>query len=242
MIGKIYAKDAVPEGASRKYFWRIYTNLYENSDVNGGKNSTQTKRLRKFQISTTTEEEFCESDSTISNANKDEFENVHHRTLIDSDTEKVEKSEPSSTSSSADISTTEICSSTASSVSRTKFNEKIQSSTVLDSNLQYDRTIDNNDSDDEFRHITEPNRIEDYFYIDGADPNESNWMRYVNPAYSSTAQNLVACQINREIYFYTIKPIPPDQELLVWYCREFAQRLNYPASGEQMMLRIRKSS
>ncbi|UXI22477.1 hypothetical protein NH340_JMT08420 [Sarcoptes scabiei] len=112
LIGKIYAKDAVPEGASRKYFWRIYTNLYENN----------------------------------------------------------------------------------------------------------------------------------YFYIDGADPNESNWMRYVNPAYSSTAQNLVACQINREIYFYTIKPIPPDQELLVWYCREFAQRLNYPASGEQMMLRIQQQT
>lgn len=43
------------------------------------------------------------------------------------------------------------------------------------------------------------------------------------------------------IYFYTIKPILPNQELLVWYCREFAERLNYPLTGELMLQRIRKS-
>lgn len=42
------------------------------------------------------------------------------------------------------------------------------------------------------------------------------------------------------IYFYTIKPILPNQELLVWYCREFAERLNYPLTGELMLQRIRK--
>lgn len=42
------------------------------------------------------------------------------------------------------------------------------------------------------------------------------------------------------IYFYTIKPILPNQELLVWYCREFAERLNYPLTGEQMLQRIRQ--
>jgi hypothetical protein len=41
------------------------------------------------------------------------------------------------------------------------------------------------------------------------------------------------------IYFYTIKPILPNQELLVWYCREFAERLNYPLTGELMLQRIR---
>jgi SET domain-containing protein len=44
------------------------------------------------------------------------------------------------------------------------------------------------------------------------------------------------------IYFYTIKPILPNQELLVWYCREFAERLNYPLTGELMLQRIRKES
>lgn len=53
-------------------------------------------------------------------------------------------------------------------------------------------------------------------------------MRYVNPACSEEGQNLIACQSGLEIYFYTIKPLQPGQELLVWYCREFALRCNYP--------------
>ncbi|XP_033219465.1 PR domain zinc finger protein 1-like [Belonocnema kinseyi] len=79
-----------------------------------------------------------------------------------------------------------------------------------------------------------------FYYIDGYDVQKSNWMRYVNPAYSSESQNLIACQYQTHIYFYTIKPILPNQELLVWYCKEFADRLNYPETGEQMLQRIRQ--
>ncbi|XP_008194425.1 PR domain zinc finger protein 1 isoform X1 [Tribolium castaneum] len=79
-----------------------------------------------------------------------------------------------------------------------------------------------------------------YYYIDGFDTSKANWMRYVNPAYSSESQNLIACQYKMNIYFYTIKPILPNQELLVWYCKEFAERLNYPLTGEQMLQRIRQ--
>ncbi|XP_069961214.1 PR domain zinc finger protein 1-like isoform X2 [Cherax quadricarinatus] len=79
-----------------------------------------------------------------------------------------------------------------------------------------------------------------YYYIDGYNTSKANWMRYVNPAYSSQAQNLIACQYKSNIYFYTIKAILPNQELLVWYCREFATRLNYPLTGEQMLLKIRQ--
>lgn len=79
-----------------------------------------------------------------------------------------------------------------------------------------------------------------YHYIDGADITKANWMRYVNPAYSSESQNLVACQSGQSIYFYTIKHIMPNQELLVWYCKEFAERLKYPLTGELMMQRISK--
>lgn len=50
-------------------------------------------------------------------------------------------------------------------------------------------------------------------------------MRYVNPARSLAEQNLVACQNGRDIYFYTIRPVEPKQELLVWYSQEFAHRL-----------------
>uniref|UniRef100_A0A8C9YSL4 PR domain zinc finger protein 1 n=1 Tax=Sander lucioperca TaxID=283035 RepID=A0A8C9YSL4_SANLU len=62
-------------------------------------------------------------------------------------------------------------------------------------------------------------------FIDGYDVHRSNWMRYVNPAHSLAEQNLVACQNGRDIYFYTIRPVEPNQELLVWYSQEFSQRL-----------------
>lgn len=44
-----------------------------------------------------------------------------------------------------------------------------------------------------------------------------------------------------DIFFYTIRPIPANEELLVWYCREFAERLNYPSSVEQMIQRMQGS-
>jgi len=78
------------------------------------------------------------------------------------------------------------------------------------------------------------------YYLDGFDTSKANWMRYVNPAHSAESQNLIACQNQSNIYFYTIKPIKPDEELLVWYCREFADRLDYPITGEQMLHQISK--
>jgi len=78
------------------------------------------------------------------------------------------------------------------------------------------------------------------FVIDGKDVSKSNWMRYVLPAYKNTAQNLVAFQEGQEIFFLTIKPIKKDEELTVWYCSEFASRLGYPVTGDQMMERVRQ--
>lgn len=78
------------------------------------------------------------------------------------------------------------------------------------------------------------------FYIDGYDVKQANWMRNVNPAYSSGSQNLIACQVNMQIYFYTIKSVLPNEELLVWYCKEFAERLNFPPTGELMLEKISK--
>ncbi|MEQ2177572.1 hypothetical protein GOODEAATRI_004910 [Goodea atripinnis] len=68
--------------------------------------------------------------------------------------------------------------------------------------------------------------------LDGLDEQQSNWMRYVNPARTVEEQNLVACQTGLDIFFYTIKPLQPGQELLVWYSSEFAQRCNYPHLGQ----------
>ncbi|XP_005731086.1 PR domain zinc finger protein 1 isoform X1 [Pundamilia nyererei] len=68
--------------------------------------------------------------------------------------------------------------------------------------------------------------------LDGLHEERSNWMRYVNPACSVEEQNLVACQSGLDIFFYTTKRLQPGQELLVWYCSEFAQRCNYPPLGQ----------
>ncbi|KAM3861183.1 PR domain zinc finger protein 1 [Diretmus argenteus] len=68
--------------------------------------------------------------------------------------------------------------------------------------------------------------------LDGLNEERSNWMRYVNPARGVEEQNLVACQSGPDVFFYTVRPLRPGQELLVWYCPEFAQRCNYPPLGQ----------
>ncbi|TRY53654.1 hypothetical protein DNTS_008655 [Danionella cerebrum] len=71
-----------------------------------------------------------------------------------------------------------------------------------------------------------------HHFIDGFDVGRSNWMRFVNPARSGSEQNLVACQNGTQIYFYSLRPIPPGEELLVWYSSEFAHRLSRRAERE----------
>ncbi|PNJ17196.1 PRDM2 isoform 1, partial [Pongo abelii] len=53
--------------------------------------------------------------------------------------------------------------------------------------------------------------------IDATDPEKGNWLRYVNWACSGEEQNLFPLEINRAIYYKTLKPIAPGEELLVWY-------------------------
>ncbi|CAL8396626.1 unnamed protein product [Gadus morhua 'NCC'] len=64
-----------------------------------------------------------------------------------------------------------------------------------------------------------------HHFVDGEDVQKSNWMRFVNPARTLSEQNLVACQNGQEVFFYTMRPVEPSQELLVWYSAEFSQRL-----------------
>ncbi|KAG7461021.1 hypothetical protein MATL_G00205200 [Megalops atlanticus] len=80
-----------------------------------------------------------------------------------------------------------------------------------------------------------------HHFLDGLNEDKSNWMRYVNPARSTRDQNLAACQNGMSIFFYTLRPIPPEQELLVWYCSEFAQRLRYSSCGGVTMHRLEQS-
>ncbi|KAL5247152.1 hypothetical protein ACHWQZ_G019121 [Mnemiopsis leidyi] len=44
-----------------------------------------------------------------------------------------------------------------------------------------------------------------------------SWMRYVNTARHEQEQNIVAFQIQHDIYFEVIRDILPGQELLLWY-------------------------
>ncbi|KAJ8273043.1 hypothetical protein GJAV_G00096740 [Gymnothorax javanicus] len=72
-----------------------------------------------------------------------------------------------------------------------------------------------------------------HHFLDCYDANRSNWMHYVNPAQSLPDQNLVACQNGSDVFFYTLRPIEREQELLVWYSREFCDRLRGHASDGQ---------
>ncbi|XP_063078265.1 PR domain zinc finger protein 1 [Engraulis encrasicolus] len=74
-------------------------------------------------------------------------------------------------------------------------------------------------------------------FLDGADEGRSNWMRYVNPARCPADQNLAAAQAGAGgIFFYTVRPVAPNEELLVWYCPEFASRLLGSLAQTQMRL------
>ncbi|XP_020389386.1 PR domain zinc finger protein 1a [Rhincodon typus] len=78
-----------------------------------------------------------------------------------------------------------------------------------------------------------------HHFVDGFDESKSNWMRYVNPAHWKQEQCLAACQNGMDIYFYTVKPIPANEELLVWYSSEFAERLKIPASRDLQMTKLK---
>lgn len=52
--------------------------------------------------------------------------------------------------------------------------------------------------------------------------------------------NLVACQHQEHIYFYTTRDIMPNEELCVWYCRDFAKRMGYDIDPERATYSICK--
>ncbi|CAL1612052.1 unnamed protein product [Knipowitschia caucasica] len=80
-----------------------------------------------------------------------------------------------------------------------------------------------------------------HHFVDGLDEARSNWMRFVNPAHCEPDQNMAACQNGMDVYFYTTRAVAAGAELLVWYCRDYAARLHYPASGEAMMHKLKQS-
>ncbi|XP_064616878.1 PR domain zinc finger protein 4-like [Liolophura sinensis] len=62
-----------------------------------------------------------------------------------------------------------------------------------------------------------------------SDENHSNWMRFVKPARASEEQNVVVYQQGREIFFSTCRDLMPNQELLLWYSKDYAKALGMPS-------------
>uniref|UniRef100_UPI00358FB42A PR domain zinc finger protein 12-like n=1 Tax=Myxine glutinosa TaxID=7769 RepID=UPI00358FB42A len=54
-------------------------------------------------------------------------------------------------------------------------------------------------------------------FVDASLEAPRSWMTYIRCARNDQEQNLEVVQIGSSIYYKTIEPIPPDQELLVWY-------------------------
>lgn len=55
----------------------------------------------------------------------------------------------------------------------------------------------------------------DNLWINLCDEDRCNWMMFVRPAENHLEQNLVAYQYGSDIFYTTIKNIPPKQELKV---------------------------
>ena len=69
------------------------------------------------------------------------------------------------------------------------------------------------------------------YYVNGADVQDSNWMRYVNCSRVEEEQNLVAYQYRGEIFYRAYKDIQPGSELLVWYGEQYARHLGINLDG-----------
>ncbi|XP_059769681.1 PR domain zinc finger protein 2 isoform X2 [Balaenoptera ricei] len=78
--------------------------------------------------------------------------------------------------------------------------------------------------------------------VDATDPEKGNWLRYVNWACSGEEQNLFPLEINRAIYYKTLKPIAPGEELLVWYNGEDNPEIAAAIEEERASARSKRSS
>jgi len=54
-------------------------------------------------------------------------------------------------------------------------------------------------------------------YIDGKNPKKSNWLRYLNDIRNNKLYNVEMYQSRGNVYYRTIKPIKPGQEMFISY-------------------------
>ncbi|XP_012943945.2 PR domain zinc finger protein 14-like [Aplysia californica] len=70
-------------------------------------------------------------------------------------------------------------------------------------------------------------------FIDGRG-NTGNWMSYINCARYAQEQNLIAIQVEGEIWYEACKDIPQGTELLVWYGDCYLQFMGVPVALKEM--------
>ncbi|KAM4886029.1 PR domain zinc finger protein 2 [Sylvia borin] len=78
--------------------------------------------------------------------------------------------------------------------------------------------------------------------VDATDPEKGNWLRYINWARSGKEQNLFPLEINRTIYYKSLKPIAAGEELLVWYNGEDDPAIAAAIEEERASARSRRHS
>ncbi|CAG5118803.1 unnamed protein product, partial [Candidula unifasciata] len=67
--------------------------------------------------------------------------------------------------------------------------------------------------------------------VNTANKDRSSWQHYMNMAPSTAQQNVVACQHGAHIYFYTVRPIEPNTELLFSFSQEYSDRVKSLAAA-----------
>jgi PR domain zinc finger protein 1 len=68
--------------------------------------------------------------------------------------------------------------------------------------------------------------------VEITDKDSSSWQHYMNLAPMPSQQNVVACQHGAHIYFYTVRPIEPNTELLFDFSQEYLERVKLPVKGD----------
>uniref|UniRef100_A0A8C6SXB5 Uncharacterized protein n=1 Tax=Neogobius melanostomus TaxID=47308 RepID=A0A8C6SXB5_9GOBI len=77
-----------------------------------------------------------------------------------------------------------------------------------------------------------------FAYVDGSDPNISNWMRFVTFTSCEDEHNLTVFQFYRKIYYKVSQPISEGDELKVWVGRDYASLLGLDYTGENMKCQV----
>ncbi|WAR26967.1 PRD14-like protein, partial [Mya arenaria] len=83
---------------------------------------------------------------------------------------------------------------------------------------------------DDTSHMWEDGRLS--HFIDGR-RNAGNWMAFVNCARYSLEQNLVALQVEGDVYYEACRDIPRDSEHLVWYGDSYLQFMGVPVAPKE---------